>query len=139
MQRTLLQAYDTGSDRIDILVIGAFTSGDRGQAMMPGTIYAAGRQAIAAVTMSAFVNQTTMDASENNPFSMPHECGHTLLDAIHATETTQLMRAGTSPTHPVGGTKRISETGITFDNPAISIVQEPRMRTKGAAVLAPFV
>lgn len=138
MQRTLLQAYDTGSDRIDILVIGAFTSGDRGQAMMPGTIYAAGKQAIPTVTMSAFVMKDVMDGTDNNPFSLPHECGHTLLDAIHATDTTQLMRNRTSGTNVVDGSKRISEAGVTFDDPASSIVQEPRARANGAGVLRPF-
>jgi hypothetical protein len=139
MQRTLLQAYDTGKDRVEYFVIGAHTgAGDRGQAMMPGTVYAAGKQAIDQVTMSAFLAQITMDGTDNNPFSCPHECGHTLLDAIHSTETHQMMRTGTTANNAVGATKRIFETAVPFDFPAMNIVQEPRMRTKGAGVLKPM-
>lgn len=139
-QRTLLQAYDTGSDRVDIFVIGTLDTPNRGQAMMPGTIYAAGRQALAAVTRSGFVNANTMDGTDNDCYNTIHETGHVLLDAIHANDATQLMMgSGTSMTHVVGGSKRFSATGVTFDNPASSIVQETRIRTQGAAALTPFV
>jgi hypothetical protein len=138
-QRTVLQNCDTGSDRIDIVVIDTFSSGDRGQAMMPGTIYAAGKQAIVPITMSAFVAAAGMDGTENNPFSCPHEAGHDLLDAIHAADVTQLMKGPTSGTNAVGGTKRFSESAIAFDDPsAAPIVQEARIRAQSGGVLAGF-
>lgn len=137
-QRVLAQAYDTGSDRIDLFVIGAHTSGDRGQALMPGNIYTAGRQAIAQVIRSATVAQIVMDGTDNNPVSGPHECGHVMLDAIHATVNTQVMRNGTSGDHPVDGSKRFDEAAVAYDTPAVGIAQEARIRANGAAVLSPL-
>jgi hypothetical protein len=138
-QRTVLQAYDTGSDRIDIVVVGTLDSPNRGQAMMPGSIYAAGRQALPAITRSAFVNGNTMDGTDNDCYNTAHECGHTLLDAIHAQDNTQLMMGqGTSMTNIVSGSKRFSDQAVAFDNPAQNIVQETRIRTQGAPVLGPF-
>jgi len=138
-QRTMLQAYDTGSDRVDLFVVGTLDTPNRGQAMMPGSIYAAGKQAIATVTRSAFVNANTMDGGVNNPYTCPHEMGHVLLDAIHANDATQMMKGGTSGTNVVGGTKRIAQTAVAFDDPAINIDQEARLRLLGAIALTPFV
>lgn len=137
-QRTLLQQYDTGDDRCDLFVIGAHTSGDRGQAMMPGIFYAAGRQALIQVTRSAFLAQFTMDGTDTNPYSAPHEVGHVMLDAIHATDATQLMRNGTSVDHATGGSKRYSDQPVAFDEPAINILQEQRIRASGAKALLNF-
>ena len=106
--------------------------------MIPGAFYAARKQAISQVTMSAFIAQIAMDGTDNNPFSCPHEAGHAILDAIHATETHQMMRTGTDGTNSVDATKRIFETTVPFDDPAISIVQVTRMRANGASVFRPL-
>jgi hypothetical protein len=137
-QRTVLQNYDTGKNRIDIVVIDTFKGGgSRGQAMMPGTIYAAGKQALDAITMSAFVNAFSMKSIDNDPNNCAHECGHDLLDAIHVSgDTTQLLTGGGTTFHyEVTASKRISELGVAFDNPAVNIVQETRIRDKGRSVL----
>ncbi|XYH98338.1 hypothetical protein ACMHYB_00790 [Sorangium sp. So ce1128] len=139
MQRTLLQAYDTGSDRVDVLVIGTFTTPHGGQAMMPGTMYAAGKQAISSVTRSAFIKSSMMNGTNHDPFACGHECGHVLLDATHATDATQLMMGAYLGNNVVGGPKRFSESAAAFDTPASSFVQETRIRAQGAAALTPFV
>lgn len=138
-QRTLLQAYDQGADRVELFVVGTFVTGERGQAMIPGAFYAAGKQALAQVRRSAFVIQTVMDGTPNNPFSAPHETGHVMIDAIHATVATELMtNGGTSAANAVGGSKRYSATAVLYDSPAINITQETRLRANGAAALKPF-
>lgn len=139
MQRTLLQAYDTGSDRVDYFVIGTFTTPHGGQAMMPGTIYAAGKQAIPAVTRSVFIIASMMNAGDGDPFACGHEAGHVLLDAIHATDVTQLMMGGYLGNNRVDGPKRFMEAAAAYDTPATSFVQETRIRAQGAAALTPFV
>jgi hypothetical protein len=140
MQRTVLQNYDTGSNRVDLFVVDTHAiSGNRGEAMIPGTFYAAGKQAIAQVTMSAFVIASTMDGTANEPFVIGHEVGHTLLDAIHATQVNQMMHGAVPSANAESATKRIHETAEGFDDPPINIQQEPRMRANGAGVLLPFV
>jgi LysM repeat protein len=137
-QRTVLQNYDTGKDRIDIVVIDTFRNGHRGQAMIPGTIYPTGKQAIDKITMSAFVNSHSMKSIDNDPNNCAHECGHVMLDAIHVTgDRTQLMTGnGTTVHYNVDASKRISELGVTFNIPASTIVQETRIRSKGSSVLS---
>ncbi len=138
-QRAALQAYDTGDDRIDIIVPETLSSGDRGIAQMPGTIYAAGKQAITKITMSAFCTARTMDGTDFHPSTCPHEAGHALLDAIHvASNDTQLMRNGTGAINTVDGAKRFSESAVRFGTPALEIEQESRIRRLGAAVLEPL-
>ncbi|MCP4626509.1 MAG: hypothetical protein GY850_23820 [bacterium] len=132
-QRTILQDFASGSSAIDIFVIESFTSGDRGQAMFRGSFYAAGKQALDQIYNSAFSQGICMDGSDNNPFSAPHEMGHDLLDAVHATgDRNQLMASGTSGTNVLNGTKRIKDTAQTFDSPATSYVQQTQMSTNGA-------
>lgn len=139
-QRTLLNEYDTGSDRVDIFVIGTLDTPNRGQAMFPGSFYAAGKQAIPQVTRSAFVNANTMDGTDNDCYNTIHEVAHVMIDAVHVQgdPTQLLMGSGTSMTHVVGGSKRFSESAVTFDGPAITVVQETRMRAQGAPLLHPF-
>lgn len=139
-QRVLLNAYDTGSDRVDIFVIGTLDTPNRGQAMLPGSFYAAGKQAIPQVTRSAFVNANTMDGTDADCYNTIHEVSHVALDVIHVVRnrTQLLMGSGTSMTNVVRGSKRFSESAVRFDDPPRSFVQETRLRAAGAPLLRPF-
>ncbi len=135
-QRTLLQNFGSGKGTFDLFVIDTFQTGERGQAMFRGSFYAAGKQAIDAAVNAAFSRGVCMDGTDANPYSAPHELGHTLLDAVHATgDPNQLMAGGTSGAPVTTGTKRIKDTVQTFDSPAVSAVQETRIRANGADML----
>lgn len=138
-QRAILKNYDTGEDRIDIVVAGTLSSGNRGEAMMSGHQIDPLRRAIAPIRFSAFLAQITMDGTDSNPFSFPHECGHVSMEVIHATgRANQLMTSGTTGADNVAGTKRIREGLQAFDGPARSFRQMPRLRTEGAILLDGF-
>jgi len=138
-QRTLLKNYDTGQDRIDIIVVQQVTAGNRGEAMMSGHQIDPLRPAIAPVRFSAFLVKVAMDGSDQNPFSAPHECGHVTMELVHAQgRRAELMSAGTSGTSVVGGTKRIKEGLQAFDSPAGSFLQLKRLLSEGAPLLEPF-
>jgi hypothetical protein len=138
-QRTALKNYDTGADRIDIVVAQQFTSGDRGLAMMSGHQIDPARSAIDPVKFSAFLAQRTMDGTDGNPFSFPHECGHVAMELVHATgRANQLMTGGTTPADAVTATKRIREQTQTFDRPAGAFRQMQRLRTDGAPLIDAF-
>ncbi len=138
-QRTLLQAYDTGNNRFEFFVVSSIP-GHLGQAMIPGSFYAAGKQALNAVVYSAFVVASAFDGSNNTPFVCAHECAHTLLDAIHANQVNQVMSPNANqPANSVTTSKRFFETAVGFDDPPISIVQETRLRANGAATLRSIV
>jgi len=141
-QRTILKNYDTGSDRIDVFVVRTVTSANLGEAMMSGHKIDPRRPAIDPVKFSAFVIQSTMDGSDTNPTTLPHECGHVLLELIHANgpnNATQLMTGQAIPdVATLNGTKRIKDGLQSFDFPAGSFRQLKRMRTEGTPVLDPF-
>jgi len=85
-QRTLLKNYDTGSDRIDVIVVGGLTSTDLGEAMMHGVSINANsaRHAIDSIRFSLVIVQAAMNAGDLNYDVFPHEMGHVLMDLIHA-------------------------------------------------------
>jgi len=136
-QRALLQAYNTGSNCIDVFVIGAFTQLQyEGQAMIPGRFYASTKRALDSVKRSVFITARTMNGSDLGPFMLAHECGHALLDAVHTADSTQLMLDHGVPENKVDGPKRVSEGQVRFEEPELRIIQEARIRTKAAEVLA---
>jgi len=141
-QRTILKNYDSGSDRIDVFVVQTVTSGNLGEAMMSGHKIDPQRRAIDPVKFSAFVIQSTMDGSDTNPTTLAHECGHVLLELIHANghrNATQLMTGQAIPdVATLNGTKRIKDGPQSFDFPVGSFRQLKRMRVEGAPVLDPF-
>ena len=111
----------------------------RGIAMLVGKDLAAGFTAVPPIQLGALLAQRVMDASDNNPFSFPHEAGHVLLDSFHATagdplEKSQMMRNGTSVTNNVAGSKRIC------DDPALCAYDmfDPAQPTVGASLTAPI-
>ncbi|MEZ5425017.1 MAG: hypothetical protein R2747_02020 [Pyrinomonadaceae bacterium] len=135
-QRTILKNHDTGDDRVDIFVVQQFTPAARGAAMMSGHRVDPARSAINQIKFSAFVIQTTMDSTDNNPYSTPHEVGHVAGEVVHAQgAANQLMRSGTSVNNVVGGSKRIRDGGVTFDTPAGTFNLIDRIRLEGAPLL----
>jgi hypothetical protein len=137
-QRTALHAYNTGHDRIDLIVAEKFSGNLLGQAMISGTFEKPAYRALPEVKMSAFLASETMDGTDDEPFACPHEIGHVLLDATHVVgDNTQLMKSGYLGGNFVGGPKRFSESAIASDLPA-HFVQETRIRSIGADLLVPF-
>ena len=80
-----------------------------------------------------------MDGSDNNPFSLPHEMGHVMMELVHAIGApAQLMRGGTSATNMVDGSKRIRDGNVTFDGPAGQFNPAARLRSEGGPLLEPW-
>ena len=90
----------------------------------------------------------TLDDTDSLPYTYPHESGHVMMDAIHALNTTEMMRGGTVEQNELRGSKRICDDpvhiqyqlrgavtipGGAVTNVAISAVE--RVRTKGAQVM----
>ena len=139
-QRALLKTYDTGDDRVDVFVVQRVAN-VRGQAMMHGITIDPARPAIAPVRFSLFVIAATMDSTDANFATLPHEMGHVLMDLIHAIgdrRDQQLMRNGTSAAIAETATKRIKERPQQFDSPAGPHRQIDRIRQQGAGLLEPL-
>ena len=125
MRRVVRSSPGTAT-RLDFYVVGDLTgptvtpgvqppSVARGIAMLPGKDLAAQFTSVAPIQWGALLSARAIDASDNNPFSFPHEAGHVMLDTFHAhsgdpLEPTQLMRNGTSSTNDVAGSKRLCDT-----------------------------
>lgn len=93
----------------------------------------------------------TLDDTDSLPYTYPHESGHVMMDAIHALNTTEMMRGGTVEQNELRGSKRICDDPVHIEyqlrgavtipggavtNVALSAVQ--RLRTKGAQVMQPW-
>ncbi len=140
--RRVLRSAPGTDDRLDFYIINSFqTAGLRGRAFVPGAALAAPfappqqlRWAIVMATTSS--SGAVMDGGDNLPFTFPHEAGHVINDAFHSLNTdpngpTQLMSGtGTSPTHAVGATKRISDGPYTV----VYAMFDPAQPTAGATV-----
>lgn len=142
-QRTLLKNYDTGSDRIDIIVVGGLTSGNLGEAMMHGVSINANpaRHAIDSIRFSLFIVQAAMNAGDLNYDVLPHEMGHVLMDLIHAIGPRggQQLMFGPFVAGPAeASAKRIKERPKTFDRPAGDHRQLELIHLRGGVLLDPF-
>ena len=150
-QRALARNYRTQTDRVECFVVGQVHYDDnsnqiRGRAVPPEIFRPAAEQPqdpfvrttyMANITMNACNNTAAGDASDQNPFTFPHESGHVIIDAYHAQENHQLMRSGTSGTNQVAGSKRIYDSPVAFGGMAgvSPFNQVDRLRTSGAPVL----
>jgi len=138
-QRTALKNYDTGHDRIDIVVAEDFTTSTRGMAMMSGHRIDPARSAIDEIKWSAFVNADSMGGNDDDFVNLPHECGHVLLELIHATGALSqfelMMGAGTTYANAVDASKRITDGNVVFNSPAGSYNQVARIRAEAAPLL----
>jgi len=102
-ERTLVKNYDSGSDRIDLFVIGTLGSTALGEAFTPNAASAASRQPIPAMVNSALIFAATVTVNDNFHTTIPHEMGHILMDNNHAQVATEMMGAGS----PVGANERV--------------------------------
>ena len=161
--RRVLRAATGRDDRLDCFIVGRFTAaGLRGRAFVPATDLAAPFQPPASLRWAVIMGVTSssgavMDASDNLPFTFPHEAGHVLNDAFHTDGAdpngpSELMSGtGTSQVNAVGATKRICDGPYTVRYGAFDPAQPSpgaahftnlgavaRIRARGAAVLGPW-
>jgi hypothetical protein len=107
LERTLVKNYDTGSDRIDLFVVGTLVEPDGtkdcGEAFTPNTRLAVDRQPKPPMVNSALIFGETVTINDNYHTTIPHEMGHILMDNTHAQVVTEMMGAGS----PVGANERV--------------------------------
>lgn len=102
-ERTLVKNYDTGTDHIDLFVIGTLGSTALGEAFTPNAAQPAARQPLPPMINSALVFAATVTVKDNFHTTIPHEMGHILMDNNHALVATEMMGAGS----PVGANERV--------------------------------
>ena len=102
-ERTLVKNYDTGTDHIDLFLIGTLTSTALGEAFIPNAAKAQNLRPISLMTNSALVFAATATIKDNFHTTIPHEMGHILMDNNHALVATEMMGAGS----PVGANERV--------------------------------
>lgn len=102
-ERVLIKNYDTGTDRVDLFVVGAL-AGALGEAFTPRLTSAVNAQPIKEVANSALVFAATVSSANNFHTTIPHEIGHLLMDqGPHSAPVTEMMTNGS----PVGAGERI--------------------------------
>ena len=101
-ERVLIKNYDTGTDRIDLFIVGALVTA-LGEAFTPNLTSAATGQPIAALVNTALVFASTVVSANDHHTTIPHEIGHILMDQGHSTVITEMMTAGS----PVGANERV--------------------------------
>jgi hypothetical protein len=82
-----------------------------------------------------------MDGTNTFPTTLAHECGHVLLELIHANgagNSFQLMNPTAANAATVHAAKRIRDGLQSFDFPVGFFRQLKRMRVEGAPVLDPY-
>ncbi len=102
-ERVLVKNYDSGTDRVDLFIVGGLGSGALGEAFIPRAAGPANRQPIASIVNSALVFARTVVQKDHFHTTIPHEIGHILMDVNHAQVATEMMGAGS----PVGANERV--------------------------------
>ena len=135
---------------VDTLV-DANGPGTRGLAIMPLVQFPAANIPPAPFRNKAFIASESIDASDKNPVSFPHEAGHVLGDTFHASTTDangkfeMMTGGGTDVNNAENSSKRISDTPVLvkYNVPAanaigatvLAVADAPRIRTNGAGML----
>jgi hypothetical protein len=101
-ERVLIKNYDTGSDRVDLFIVGAL-AGALGEAFTPNLTSAASQQPVAVLVNTALVFANTVVLANDHHTTIPHEIGHILMDQGHSPVVTEMMTAGS----PVGANERV--------------------------------
>jgi hypothetical protein len=138
--RTLLKNYDSGDDRVDIVVIGTYVAGtnNQGEAQMSGHLVDAQRRAKPKVKWSLIIEGNVMGPGDSFPYACAHEIGHALMEVVHpvgADGNVALMNHFWSPTAAVAGHKRIRDGLVLFDLPARQFNQVRAARSEGGPLL----
>ncbi|PYT16345.1 MAG: hypothetical protein DMG59_10715 [Acidobacteria bacterium] len=116
-ERNLYKMLDTGDDRIDIFVVQSF---DGRPNLLGFTVTAqsdldANRQPLSGMFNTIVMRADSADDTDNQPYALPHEIGHALLDcALHADSSRQLMFPTLINITDVNDPKRL----IAIDPPA---------------------
>jgi hypothetical protein len=101
-ERVLVKNYDTGTDRVDLFVVGALVTA-LGEAFTPNLTAAVTGQPIKELINSALVFAATVSSANNFHTTIPHELGHVLMDEGHSVPVNEMMTAGS----PVGANERV--------------------------------
>jgi hypothetical protein len=141
-QRACVRNFATRQNRVTFFVAGASIVYDngtgysiRGRSCMPQSFGRRRLRPDPPLRLSTYMIQSTMDGTNNNPFTFPHESGHALIDVFHAGDNTQLMRAGTSGANQLGGSKRIASYPVAFAGvPGSPLVQTSRFERRARAM-----
>ena len=136
-QRALFKNFDTGDDRVDVFVCQQITPDVRGTATISGHRVNANRRAVTKVTCSVLMIQSTIDGTNANPFTFPHEFGHVAGETGHAQAApAQMMTGGgTSAANAIDASKRIRDDAVTYDLVPGSFNLVSRIRAERANLL----
>jgi len=127
-ERILLKNYDSGTDRIDMIIVGslagAWGEGFRRRQFLQVEKDNSDKQLIDKLVNSVIIDHSVFTSINEAYSTIPHELGHALMDiGIHVKRATDLMVSGTngnkvsdSDEYKVGGPKRISDQELDFDN-----------------------
>ncbi|CAN5250728.1 hypothetical protein BH10ACI1_BH10ACI1_07790 [soil metagenome] len=145
-QRALFRNHDTkfkaNDDTVDVFVVDKINPDVRGTATISGHRTNAARQAVPKVRCSVLMSKLTIDGTDKNPFTFPHEfghvageCGHVGSDAAgNSIAPAQMMTGdGTSTDNAVDGSKRIRDEALRYDDGTFNLIT--RIRRESAALL----
>jgi hypothetical protein len=145
-QRALFRNFDTkfraDDDTVDVFVVDKISPDVRGTATISGHRTNAARQAVTKIRCSVLMAKRTIDGTDKNPFTFPHEfghiageCGHVGSDAANnSIAPAQLMTGGgTSDDNAVDGSKRIRDEALRYDDGTFNLIA--RIRRESRALL----
>lgn len=151
MQRAVARNFAMTAGQINCIVTGRVlqdsgAGGLRGVAVPPLAAFSPQFRTTVPFRHCTFMAQITMDGTNANPFTFPHESGHAAFDVFHTQANPEQMMtgagAGTSAANAIGASKRIYDSAISIAVPSApsggvwaNVNQQTRLRASGAAVL----
>lgn len=111
-ERVLLKNCDTGSDRIDCIIVHDL-DGAYGEGFSACASKVAKERPLSTVIHSAIITKDVLDTTTVGSNTWPHEFGHLLMDGPHADDVTELMHSGSAPSgkdnQDLDGSKRLAD------------------------------
>ena len=119
-ERSLLRNYDTGDDRIDVIIVGGLHQNSFGEAWTPERQQADPELKPQTRMINSVIIRNQVISNDIVQRVLPHEMGHVLMDVGHVVgETTEMMTGGL----PVGTEERVVHGPKRISDPANSAVE----------------
>ena len=146
--RRIVRAAPGDDSRMDCYVFGRFAGGTRGLALIEGRDAPAANQNKSPMRWANLMAVQTMDGTDANPFTYPHESGHVMMEVVHTegdlSAQEMMTGSGTSAANAVDASKRICDTPLTVryqvlrpvstNAQVVGIFAVDRLRTRGGNV-----
>lgn len=112
-ERVLVKNYESAKDHVDVFIVGEMSDNSFGEGWIPSAHKPAPQRPNARMVNSVIMRTHTLTGDNVVHRTLPHECGHVLMDLVHATDPEEMMHGAL----PKGQAERVIDAPKRISDP----------------------